>query len=60
MQSKQKDLDELIKRCKDVVAYYGGTSDELIEVRKYYQMLHDCPEDMAFILLDEALKKVNY
>lgn len=52
-------VDIIVERCREVVRTYGGQSDELLEVRKYYQMFHVHPDAFAYVLLDESLKKVE-
>ena len=55
----QQVVDAIVERCRNLSLIYGGQSDTLSEVRKYYAMFHRCPEAGAYVMLDEALKKVE-
>jgi hypothetical protein len=59
-QTSQEKANAIVERCKNAVLKYGGQSETLADVRKYYQMFHDCTEDGAYIFLDDALKKVGF
>jgi hypothetical protein len=57
---EQEVVDKIVQRCRNAVDHYGGQSDELKEVRKRYQMFHDCTDGCAYVLLDVALKDVGF
>jgi hypothetical protein len=56
---RQDEVDTIVERCRVVAETYGGRSDELAELRKYYQIFRTLPEGGAFAMLDWALKRVE-
>jgi ribosome assembly protein YihI (activator of Der GTPase) len=55
----QKYVDDIVDRCRAVVSKYGGQSDDLAEVRDAYALFEKRAESFAYVVLDEALKKVE-
>ena len=54
----QAQVDAVSSRCSKVVQKYGGRSDTLSTLRKYYQMLHDLPEHGALVMIEAELDKL--
>jgi len=55
----QEEVDAVVARCKNAVQQYGGQSEQLANVRKYYEMLHRFPEHGALIALEAELEKMK-
>lgn len=55
----QIDLDIMVDRIKTLVGRFGGQSQELTEVRKWYEILRRCPEAGAFVALEAEVKKLE-
>ena len=49
----------IVQRCRNATKKHGGRSKELEEVRKRYQMFHDCTERAAYVALEAELEKVG-
>jgi len=55
----QAESDEIVRRCRAAAEHYGGQSEQLTEVRKWYAIFHACPEHGAMVALDAELRKVE-
>ncbi len=55
----QTEADALVVRVKRIVAAYGGASPVLDEIRKYYTMVHACPEHGMMVALEAAIERVE-
>jgi hypothetical protein len=55
----QAEADDVVARCRKAVEEYGGYSDTLETLRKYYQMLHDLPEHGALVMIEAELDRLE-
>ena len=55
----QAEAYALVARIRKLVERFGGQSDELTNLRKYYKMFHDCPEAGAFVMTEVEVERLE-
>lgn len=55
----QEAADDVVARCRAIVARFGQGNPALAKLRSYYEMFHACPEGMSLALVEGELDKLE-
>lgn len=59
MVATQKEADEVVVRVKKLIDYFGGKNNILINVKKWYTIFHNRPENGALVVLEAEIDKLE-